>query len=37
MTTQEINTLIICGALLLIALFGVWLILADKMKEKSVE
>lgn len=37
MTTQEMNTLIICGALLLIALFGVWLIFADKMKEKSIK
>ena len=37
MATQELNTLIICGALLLIALFGVWLILADKMKENSIK
>ena len=37
MTIKEINTLIICGALLLIDLFGVWLILADKMKEKSIK
>ena len=37
MTIKEINTLIICGALLLIALFGVWLLLADKMKEKSIK
>lgn len=36
MTTQEINLLILCGALLLVGLFGVWLIISDKAKEKTL-
>lgn len=37
MTTQEVNMLIICGALLLIAFFGIWILINDKTKEKSLK
>lgn len=37
MTTQEVNMLIICGALLLIACFGIWILINDKTKEKSLK
>ncbi len=35
MSTQEFNTMIICGALLLVCFFGLGLIVYDNMKQRK--